>query len=333
MGTRVCVTGAAGFIGSHLAEHLLKTGHEVTALVRYNSGGSAGWLDTLEKASRSSIEVHYGDVRDPATIVKAVRGAETVFHLAALISIPFSYDAPRMYVETNIAGTMNVLDACRQNGVSHVVHTSTSEVYGTPASVPISEDFPMNAQSPYAATKVGADQLALSYSRSFGLPVTIVRPFNCFGPRQSARAIIPAIITQLAGKVKKLRLGSLSPTRDFTYVDDTVRGFAAAGASRQGVGAVTNLGTGKEISIGNLVSLIAELMGVKAETEEDAMRIRPEESEVQRLCADSGKARERFAWQADYADADGLKRALKLTIDWFQQKENLARYRPGTYQV
>ncbi len=333
MTSRVCVTGAAGFIGSHLVELLVRHGHEVRALVRYNSRGSAGWLDTLDEAVRTSIDVHFGDLRDPALVLKAVRGCETVYHLGALISIPFSYEAAQLYVSTNILGTLHVLDACRQCNVSKLVHTSTSEVYGTPHAVPISEDFPLHAQSPYAATKIGADQLAMSYFLSFDVPVVILRPFNCYGPRQSVRAIIPTIITQLAHGQPSLRLGALAPTRDFTFVADTARAFHLAAQSQEAVGRITQVGTGYEISVGELARLIAGIMGKNVSVEEEDRRLRPEQSEVQRLCADASNAFSRFGWAPEHPGAEGLRRGLTETVAWFNDPANLRHYRQGSFQL
>ena len=324
-GKRVLVTGAGGFIGSHLAEHLARAGARTRGFVRYNSGGSWGWLDM--SSVKQEIEVFQGDVCDADSVRKAVDGIEVVFHLAALIGIPYSYSAPASYVATNVAGTLNVLRSSLEIGVARVVQTSTSEVYGTARYVPIDEDHPLQGQSPYSATKIGADMLAESYYRSFGLPVTTVRPFNTFGPRQSARAVIPTIITQaLAGQ--PVRLGNLSPTRDLNYVADTVAGFLAAAGSTQTIGEVINLGSGREISIGELARTILALMDkMDLPIESAAERLRPDQSEVDRLLADNTKARRLAGWAPGYSLEDGLR----LTIDWLSA--NTERYRTDVYVV
>lgn len=315
-GHKVLITGADGFIGSHLAEELLRIGCDVRAYVFYNARGSAGWLDDLPKHARQALEVVPGDVRDPYAVRQAVRGCQVVFHLAALIGIPYSYQAPESYADTNLKGTLNILQACRELDVMKVVHTSSSEVYGTAQWVPISETHPLQAQSPYAASKIAADQFALSFQRAFGTPVAVIRPFNTYGPRQSLRAIIPTIIRQIAAGIRTLQLGATHPTRDFTYVRDTVRGFVAIGESDRSVGEVIHIGSGCEISIGELASVIAEIMSAEVAAETDPSRLRPAASEVERLWADNAKARELLGWTPQYAERSGLVRGLRETIAW-----------------
>lgn len=330
---KILVTGADGFIGSHLTEALVRAGHGVRAFVYYNSFNSWGWLDDLPQEIRSGLDVFSGDVRDAHAVRVAMEGCDTVMHLAALIAIPHSYRAPDSYVETNVRGTLNVLQAARDLDVERVVHTSTSEVYGTAQRVPIAEDHPLQAQSPYAATKVAADQLALSFHRSFGTPVCVLRPFNTYGPRQSARAIIPTIATQIASGARKIRLGALTPTRDLTYVTDTVGGFLAIAQCDAAVGEVVNLGTNSEISIGDLAAVIAEVMGVEIEIEAEPARLRPANSEVERLCADNTKVRTLTGWTPRYAGREGLRRGLAETTAWFREPRNLSRYKADSYNV
>lgn len=328
---RVAVTGADGFIGSHLVERLVADGHQVRAMALYNSFGRWGWLDTLDPEVLSTVDVRAGDIRDPSCVRELVDGSEVVYHLAALIAIPYSYRAARSYVDTNVLGTLNVLEAARDAGTPRLVHTSTSETYGTARSVPISEAHPLQAQSPYAATKVAADKLVESYHLSFGVPAVTLRPFNTFGPRQSARAVIPTVVSQLAAGASEIRLGALNPTRDFTFVADTAAAFVAVGTAPAGsvVGEVFNAGTGAEISIGDLTARIGELMGRPVPVWPDPDRLRPEASEVMRLVCDSAKLRARTGWQPRFSLSDGLK----LTIDWFLDPANLALYRPGSYIV
>lgn len=330
---RVLITGADGFIGSTLVEALVRSGRDVRAFVQYNSFSSWGWLDRCAADIAGQFEVFSGDVRDPNGVRTAMAGCDVVLHLAALIAIPYSYHSPDSYVDTNVKGTLNIVQAARDLGVRRVVHTSTSEVYGTAQFVPITEDHPLQGQSPYSATKIGADQLALSFYRAFGTPVTVLRPFNTFGPRQSARAVIPTVITQIAAGQRRLKLGSLTPTRDFTYVSDTVAGFIAAADSPHGVGEVINLGTGFEITIGDLVGLIAEGMGCAVEIETDAQRLRPEASEVDRLLACNDKARRLLGWQPELAGREGLREGLRRTAEWFTDPANLALYKHGLYNV
>jgi NAD dependent epimerase/dehydratase len=329
----VLVTGADGFIGSHLTEALVRQGFTVRAFIYYNSFNSWGWLDQCADDIKGQFEVFLGDIRDPHGVKEAMKGCDAVLHLAALIAIPFSYHSPDTYVDTNIKGTLNVLQAARELGVKRVIHTSTSEVYGTARFVPITEEHPLQGQSPYSATKIAADQLAYSFYSSFDLPVVTVRPFNTYGPRQSARAVIPSIITQIANGAGKVQLGSLTPTRDFSYVQDTVSGFLAALNSPNGLGQVINLGSNFEISISETVALIAEGMNTTVEIISTEERIRPESSEVERLWADNSKAKEVFGWQPTFSGRDGFKRGLTETIAWFKQSENLRPYKSDIYNL
>ena len=331
--SQVLVTGAEGFIGSHLVEALVAAGHQVRAFCLYNSNGSWGWLDNLSPALQAELDVVLGDIRDPLCVREAMRGCEQVFHLAALIAIPYSYVAPASYVDTNIHGTLNVVQAARDLGVERVVHTSTSETYGTAQFVPITEDHPQVGQSPYAASKIGADQIALSYWRSFETPVAVLRPFNTYGPRQSARAVIPTIISQIASGERQIHLGALSPTRDFNYVADTCAAFLALAASDEALGQVINAASRFEISIGDTPALIAEVMNVEVEIVTDEQRLRPEASEVNRLFGDNTRLRELTGWQPAYGGREGFRRGLQRTAEWFSDPANLARYRPGSYAV
>ncbi len=330
---KILVTGADGFIGSHLTEELVRQGHDVRAFVFYNSFNSWGWLDCSPKEVLQNLDVFSGDIRDPHGIREAMKGCQIVMHLAALIAIPYSYHSPDTYVDTNIKGTLNVVQAARELGVAKVVQTSTSEVYGTARFVPITEDHPLQGQSPYSATKIGADQIAMSFYHSFNTPVAIIRPFNTYGPRQSARAVIPTVITQIANGSRRIKLGALHPTRDFSFVRDTVRGFIAVAESDKSVGEVINIGSNYEISIGDTARLIAEVMGVEIEIETDDVRLRPEKSEVERLWADNGKARKLLGWEPTYAGPDGLKRGLAETAAWFTDPENLKRYKADFYNL
>ncbi|HEX3792081.1 MAG TPA: GDP-mannose 4,6-dehydratase [Pseudonocardiaceae bacterium] len=325
----VAVTGAEGFIGSHLVEALVRRGHRVRAMVLYNSFGSWGWLDTLEPAVLDQIDVVLGDVRDARSVRELVADAHTVYHLASLIAIPYSYRAPHSYVDTNVIGTMNVLEAVRELGTARLVHTSTSETYGTARTVPITEDHPLQAQSPYAASKLGADKLVESYHLSFDVPAVTLRPFNTFGPRQSARAVIPTVVSQIASGAKEITLGALDPTRDFLFVADTAAAFVAVGTASSSavVGEVFNAGTGVEVSVGRLAKDIARLMVADVEFTQDTERIRPKNSEVMRLVADATKLHERTGWEPEVTRDEGLLR----TIEWFLRKENLARYKPAIY--
>ena len=332
-GSTVLVTGADGFIGSHLTEELVRKGFKVRAFVYYNSFNSWGWLDQCAEDVKGQFEVFAGDIRDPHGVKEAMKGCDAVLHLAALIAIPFSYHSPDSYVDTNIKGTLNVLQAARELGVARVIHTSTSEVYGTAQFVPITEEHPLQGQSPYSATKIAADQLAYSFHSSFNLPVVTLRPFNTYGPRQSARAVIPTMITQIANGERTIRLGALTPTRDFSYALDTVAGFIAALVGKNGLGEVINLGSNFEISISETAQLIAESMGVSIDMISDKERIRPKNSEVERLWADNAKAKELFGWQPTYGGREGFKRGLVETIDWFTQPDNLRSYKSDIYNV
>lgn len=333
LGKKVLVTGAAGFIGSHLTEYLVQRGCDVRAFVRYNSQNSWGWLDTLPGELKARLDVFAGDIRDPHGVRQAVEGCDVVFHLAALIAIPYSYHSPDTYVDTNIKGTLNVLQAAREFGVQRVVHTSTSECYGTARFVPITEDHPLQPQSPYSATKTGADQLAMSFFHSFETPVSIVRPFNTYGPRQSARAVIPTIITQIANGADRIRLGAIRPTRDFNYVADTVRGFVAVAEAGAALGEVVNIGSNYEISIGDTCQLIAEVMGRSVEIETDEVRLRPDGSEVERLWAANQKAQKLTGWSPEFAGREGFARGLVNTVEWFSDSANLAKYKSDIYNI
>jgi NAD dependent epimerase/dehydratase len=330
---KILVTGADGFIGSHLVESLVRAGHQVRAFVLYNAFNSWGWLDHAAGDVSGHFDVFSGDIRDPHGVRRAVAGCDTVLHLAALIAIPFSYHSPDAYVDTNIKGTLNVLQAARDLAIERVVHTSTSEVYGTAQSVPIGEDHPVVGQSPYSATKIGADQLALSFHRSFDLPVAVLRPFNTYGPRQSARAVIPTIITQIAEGTRRIKLGARSPTRDFSFVADTVRGFEAIMDADAAIGQIVNLGSGFEISIGDTARLIADLMDTTITIETDAQRLRPVSSEVERLLASTSKAKRLMNWEAVFGGRDGFARGLRETIEWFLVPDNRKRYKASIYNI
>ena len=331
MSTTVAITGADGFIGSHLAETLVSSGYRVKAMVQYNSFGSWGWLESLDSETMSSIEVVPGDVRDRDSVTALMTGADMICHLAALIAIPYSYQAPWSYLETNAGGTLNVLEAGRKLGTSRSVCTSTSEVYGSARMVPISEDHPLQAQSPYSASKVAADKLAESYHLSFDLPVITLRPFNTYGPRQSARAVIPTVISQLAAGRREIALGSLTPTRDFNFVLDTAHAFQAMlEAPLDGVvGGTFNAGSGVEISVADTVKLIAELMGTDVEIRVENERLRPERSEVTRLVSDSSAIQQAASWKPAHTLSEGLR----TTIEWFSDPRNLIRYKTDQYNV
>lgn len=322
---KALVTGAGGFIGSHLVEYLLKQHYEVVAFVRYNSRNSWGWLESIP--ANNNLTVYSGDIRDLDSVKDSMKDVDVVFHLAALIGIPYSYVSPLAYIKTNVEGTYNVLQSARELGVKRIVHTSTSEIYGTAQYVPIDEKHPINPQSPYAATKSAADQLAISYYRSFGTPVSVIRPFNTFGPRQSARAVIPTIITQLLSGNTTIKLGNLTATRDMNYVKNTVDGFFKVGLHENSLGETINLGSNREISIGDLVELIGELMNLEVNVEVDKKRIRPSKSEVERLLCNSEKAYELTGWKPKFT----LEEGLKDTINWL--KDNLHYFKADIYNV
>ena len=330
---RILITGADGFIGSHLTETLVRQGYKVRAFVLYNSFNAWGWLDRCAPDVKGQFEVFAGDIRDPHGVKEAMKGCDAALHLAALIAIPYSYHSPDTYVDTNVKGTLNVLQAARDQGVQRVIHTSTSEVYGTARFVPITEDHPLQGQSPYSATKIAADQLAYSFYASFGLPVVIVRPFNTYGPRQSARAVIPTIITQIAKGQRQIKLGAVSPTRDFSYVQDTVAGFMAALNSEKGLGEVVNLGSNFEISVGDTAQIIAEVMNAKIDIITDEARKRPDKSEVERLWADNTKAKQLFGWQPNYSGREGFQRGITETAEWFVQPGHLSGYKADIYNL
>ncbi|MCW5824497.1 MAG: SDR family NAD(P)-dependent oxidoreductase [Cyanobacteria bacterium TGS_CYA1] len=332
-GKKVLVTGAAGFIGSHLTEQLVQRGCSVTALVHYNSRNDWGWLESSSSDVKSSLNVQLGDVTDSEHVHSLVQNQDIVFNLAALIAIPYSYHAPESYINTNVRGALNVVQAAKRSNKTKVVQISTSEVYGTAKFVPITEYHQLCGQSPYAASKTGADQIALSFFHAFQTPVTVIRPFNTFGPRQSARAVIPTIISQLSAGHETVKLGALDPTRDFTYVDDTVDGIITAGFAENTNGDVFNLGTGFEVSIAQTVDLIKELMNSQATVQVDEKRLRPEGSEVERLCSDNSKVFKYCGWKPTHAGLDGLKAGLSKTIEWFSKIENLERYKTGIYNV
>ena len=324
---KVLVTGADGFIGSHLVEMLVEKGYSVRALSQYNSFNYWGWLEDLNCLNK--IEVVTGDVRDPFFCNEITKDVEIIYHLAALIAIPYSYVAPQSYVETNVNGTLNICKAALQNNVKRVVHTSTSEVYGTAQYVPIDEKHPLQPQSPYSASKISADMMAMSFYNSFKLPLTVARPFNTYGPRQSARAVIPTIISQLAAGAKKIKLGDVSPTRDFNYVSDTCRGFMALAESDKTLGQVVNIGSNYEISVGDTFKLIREIMNVDADFDVDENRIRPEKSEVHRLWCDNSLIKS----LTSYEPAVKIEEGLTKTVEWFLQKENLKKYKAHIYNV
>ena len=330
---KILITGADGFIGSHLTEALVHAGYDVRAFVLYNSFNSWGWLDHCAADVKGNFEVFAGDIRDPHGVHQAMKGCDAVLHLAALIAIPYSYHSPDTYIDTNIKGTLNIVQAARDLGVSKVIHTSTSEVYGTAQFVPITENHPLLGQSPYSASKIGADQIAISFFTSFDTPVAILRPFNTYGPRQSARAVIPTIITQIKNGKRKIKLGSLHPTRDFNFVEDTVRGFIAALKSEKSVGEIINIGSNFEVSICETANLIADIMGVEVDFLTDDQRLRPEKSEVERLWASNTKAHSFIDWQPHYGGLDGFRRGLTETITWFQKPSNLANYKADIYNL
>lgn len=330
---KILVTGADGFIGSHLTEALVRQGYDVKAFVLYNSFNSWGWLDSCHSDVKGKFEIFSGDVRDPNGVRTAMKGCDAVLHLAALIAIPYSYHSPDTYVDTNVKGTLNIVQAAKDLEIGKVIHTSTSEVYGTARFVPITEEHPLQGQSPYSASKIGADQIAMSFYSSFETPVSVIRPFNTYGPRQSARAVIPTIITQIAKGNRKIKLGAIHPTRDFNFVKDTVSGFISALKSDSAVGQVINLGSNYEISVGDTVRAIAEVMNVSVEIESDDQRFRPEKSEVERLWASNEKANKLLGWAPSYGGLDGFKRGLLETVEWFLDPKNLSQYKTDIYNI
>ncbi len=332
-GKTVLVTGSDGFIGSHLVEALCERGCQVKAFVYYNSFNQWGWLDTLPKSLLNQIEIITGDVRDPFLVNQAVQSCDVIMHLAALIAIPYSYAAPQHYIETNINGTLNILQAARVHNIEKIIHTSTSEVYGTAQYVPIDEQHPLQGQSPYSASKIGADQIAWSFYSSFDMPVAIMRPFNTFGPRQSARAFIPTVISQIANKQTQIKLGALHPTRDFNFVNDTVNGFIAMAESDKVIGEVVNFGSGMDIAVGEVAKMIAETMQTHVEFQTDSQRLRPKNSEVGCLLAANDKAKQLTKWQPQYHGIAGLQKGLQETIQWFTDINNLKHYKTDIYNL
>lgn len=330
---KVFVTGASGFIGSHLVERLVSSGYRVKALVPYNIDNTWGWLDTFPSKIKNKLKVVQGDVLDHDLILKETRKYDIIFHLAALISIPYSYKSPRAYISTNVIGTLNILEASKINKIKKIVITSTSEVYGSAKYVPIDEKHPLNAQSPYAASKIAADQIAMSYYKSFDLPVTIIRPFNTFGPRQSQRAAIPTVITQILNKKKIIKLGNLYSSRDFTLVDDTVTGFMKTINNKKCIGKIINLGTGFHFTIGEIVKMIFKILKTKPLIQIDQKRIRPFKSEVDRLLSNNKMAKKILGWKPKYAGKKGFYRALEITINWFKNQKNLKSYKSEIYNV
>ena len=330
---KVLVTGADGFIGSHVIELLIARGYDVRAFVYYNSFNSWGWLDHLPNEIRSSLDVFTGDIRDAHGVRVAAQGCDAILHLAALIGIPFSYHSPATYVETNVVGTLNVVQAARDLDLRKVVHTSTSEVYGTAQFVPINEDHPLQGQSPYSASKIGADQIALSYYRSFETPVSVIRPFNTYGPRQSARAVIPTIITQRLAGATSTPPGASEPTRDFNFVHDTAAAFIAFLEADNVVGETINIGSNFEISVGDTAKLIAEVMNSPLDIDVDTQRLRPGKSEVERLWADNEKARRLLGWEPEHGGLEGFRRGIAKTVEWFSDPENHNRYKSEQYNI
>ena len=330
---KILLTGAEGFIGSHLTEKLVSLGFNVKAFVLYNSFNSLGWLDYCDPKIINNLEIFTGDIRDSFGVKEAMKDCDIVIHLAALIAIPYSYYSPETYIDTNIKGTLNLLQASREKEIEKFIHTSTSEVYGTAKYVPIDENHPLQAQSPYSASKIGADNIVSSFNASFQLPTVIVRPFNTYGPRQSARAVIPTIITQILDGSRNIKLGSTSPTRDFNYILDTVNAFISVLRSSDGIGDTFNFGSNYEISILETVKLISKLMNCNIKVVSDEIRKRPIDSEVERLNADYSKAHSTFNWSPKYSGLNGFKVGLQETINWFSNKENLKKYKPNDYNI
>jgi len=330
---KILITGSDGFIGSHLTEKLVKKGCKVKAFVYYNSFNSWGWLDYSPKKIKKEIEVFAGDIRDPFGVNTAMKGCDVVFHLAALIAIPYSYHSPATYIDTNIKGTLNVVQAAKEHNIEKIVHTSTSEVYGTAQFVPITEEHPLQGQSPYSASKIGADQIAWSFFTSFNVPVATIRPFNTYGPRQSLRAVIPTIITQIAKGNRQVKLGAISPTRDFNFVDDITDAFIKIAESENTAGKTFNAGSNFEISIGETAKLITQLMGQEIEIISDEIRLRPEKSEVNRLWADNRKLKELTGWQPKYSGIKGFEKGLEHCIKWYTNPENLSMFKTDIYNL
>jgi NAD dependent epimerase/dehydratase len=333
MKKKILVTGGGGFIGSHLVEALVKKGHKVKALVEYNTDNTWGWIDSFDPIIKKSVEVISGDIRDQNLVIKLVKNVDIIFHLAALISIPYSYISPRSYISTNIIGTLNLLEAIKASNVELFVQTSTSEVYGSSQYFPIDEKHPLNAQSPYAASKIGSDQLALSYNKSFNLPVTIIRPFNTFGPRQSLRAFIPTIITQIVSNKKIIKLGNLSSKRDFSYVSDTVKGFINCIENKRCLGKSINLGTGMAFSMQETLDIIIKEIGKKANIEIEKKRLRPKKSEVDHLLSSNILAKKLINWEPVFKNKNGFRKGLQKTIDWFSKSENIKLYKSDLYNL
>jgi len=330
---KVLVTGADGFIGSHLVEILIKSGYSVKAFCFYNSTSNWGWLDSVPEDIKNEVEICLGDIRDPELVRREIKGCDEIYHLAALIAIPYSYISPSSYIDTNIHGTLNVIQAAKEFNVDRVIHTSTSETYGTAQFVPISESHPLVGQSPYAASKIGADQMALSFWRSFQTPISVIRPFNTYGPRQSARAVIPTIITQIASGRSRIKLGSITPTRDFNFVEDTCKAYLAISKSSESVGKVINVSSNFEISIGETAKMIAEVMNKSIEIETEDIRLRPKDSEVNRLYGDNTLIKKITDWEPKYSGLDGFKKGLEITSNWFSDKKNLSKYKPNIYEI
>jgi len=330
---KVLITGADGFIGSHLTEKLIKKGCRVKAFVFYNSFNSWGWLDHIPKEIKKQIEIFNGDIRDPFGVATATKECDVIFHLAALIAIPYSYHSPATYIDTNIKGTLNVMQAVKTHNIEKVIHTSTSEVYGTAQFVPITEEHPLQGQSPYSASKIGADQIAWSFFTSFDTPVATIRPFNTYGPRQSLRAVIPTLITQIAAENKKIKLGALSPTRDFNFVDDITKAFIKIAESDNTIGKTMNAGSNFEVSINDTAKLIAKLMNKKIEIISEKERLRPEKSEVNRLWADNTRIKELTDWEPEYSGIEGFKKGLDHCIKWYSNPDNLSMFKTDIYNI
>ena len=334
MSNKILITGADGFIGSHLTEQLVVRGFDVRAFVYYNSQNSWGWLDDTEKKIKSQIEVVAGDIRDYECVNSAMRGCDYIFNLASLIGIPYSYKSPSSYIDTNIKGIMNIMNATKDKSISKIIHTSTSEVYGSAKIVPMTEKHQLSAQSPYAASKIGADQLAISYNKSFNLPISILRPFNTFGPRQSLRAIIPTIITQfLDDRLKKIKIGNVNVTRDFNYIDDTVDAFISTIKAKNIIGEVINIGTGRETSIKDLLKTVGKSIKSKKVIKQEKIRVRNKATEVDRLCASNLKAKKLLKWKPRFHTKPGFVEGLKKTISWFEKKENIKKFKTNFYNI